>query len=196
MINMNVKGSRMFRILNSAALIACGLFVAIGCVDSTTPSNPESNDQPEPAVIHSENILGRVQQEKEQEKETQPKPTLLNRLKGVVDKAKEVGGGSLDSITESVGSGFQDSSEWSEESLNASMEWAQTYESMKSKGLTTAVNAGSWVFSEYQKGDTWTYKVVQISADAEAGVIEKNMNELGRDGWECFQLHQRTTKFI
>ena len=76
------------------------------------------------------------------------------------------------------------------------MKWAnETYEALKSKGLTTASNAGSWLTQDFKNMNAWEYKVVFIPSKQPADA-EKALNQLGADRWECFHVQPSASSLM
>lgn len=67
---------------------------------------------------------------------------------------------------------------------------SQAYESAKSQGLTAATSARDWLLDDLNSGFRWEYRVVS-SGEQETGKLESLLNELGRDGWQCFHVQER-----
>ena len=64
---------------------------------------------------------------------------------------------------------------------------SQAYESAKSKGQTATTSARDWILNDINSTNRWEYRVVPIS-DMEPTQLESRLNELGRDGWQCFHV--------
>lgn len=57
---------------------------------------------------------------------------------------------------------------------------ARTYESIGA----TATNAVDWVKQDWARTGTWKYKLATFAASDPA--LEAKLNDLGKEGWECF----------
>jgi hypothetical protein len=68
--------------------------------------------------------------------------------------------------------------------------WAhQTYYSMKEAGLTQATSSREWLLEEYNRPNTWEYKIIPVAlADGDPGALSAKLNELGAERWECFSV--------
>lgn len=76
-------------------------------------------------------------------------------------------------------------------------EWAnETFESLKSQGLTTAQSTSQWLGQDWKNMESWQYQIVIL--DGEPTEVARKLNELGEQGWECFEvtdLTETSTKF-
>lgn len=68
---------------------------------------------------------------------------------------------------------------------------SQSYESAKSQGLTAATNARDWLFDDLNSSNRWEYKII-TAAEGNPTQLERALNELGRDGWQCFHVHAQS----
>ncbi len=67
---------------------------------------------------------------------------------------------------------------------------SQAYESAKSQGLTAATSARDWVMDDLNSSNRWEYKIL-TSANGDPAQLERELNELGRDGWQCFHVQSQ-----
>lgn len=75
------------------------------------------------------------------------------------------------------------------DAADGTAEWANdVYKQLKDRGLTTANSAGQWVTEDYQSLGDWEYKIIKLDSDQSVEQSEKELNELGRSRWECFQV--------
>lgn len=128
----------------------------------------------------------------EQENET---PAEIPTEKGMLEKAGDLLGkaktkgaqaarGTGKWVSDTLGSAKQSS----EKTIENSMEWAtDTFNALKDQGLTTASNTTEWLSEDWSNMDRWEYKVIKLEA-MEPAVAASQLNELGSDGWECFQV--------
>lgn len=76
-------------------------------------------------------------------------------------------------------------------------EWAnETFESLKSQGLTSAQSTSQWLGQDWKNMESWQYQIVVL--DGEPADVARKLNELGEQGWECFEVTDLTstsTKF-
>ncbi len=68
---------------------------------------------------------------------------------------------------------------------------SQSYESAKSQGLTAATNARDWLFDDLNSSNRWEYKIL-TAAEGNPIQLERSLNELGRDGWQCFHVQAQS----
>ena len=132
-------------------------------------------------TVVAENSSPAVQQEGESANADDKKPDALSDeeegfLKGATDL--------LDKVQDKLGDAAESGSNTAEDT----MEWAgEMFKSLKDQGLTTANSTKEWVQSDWNRMGAWEYKVVQLS-DSPAEKIEKELNGLGDDRWECFHV--------
>ena len=76
-------------------------------------------------------------------------------------------------------------------------EWAnETFESLKAQGLTSAQSTSQWLGQDWKNMESWQYQIVIL--EGEPADVAKKLNELGEQGWECFEVTDLTstsTKF-
>ncbi|MDB4372252.1 hypothetical protein N9Z53_00615 [Mariniblastus sp.] len=112
-----------------------------------------------------------------------------------------------DAATKSVKSA-SDAGQWVQETLGDATksgaqsaadtwDWAnETFESLKSQGLTSAQSTSQWLGQDWKNMESWQYQIVVL--DGEPAEVAKKLNELGEQGWECFEVTDLTstsTKF-
>ena len=71
-------------------------------------------------------------------------------------------------------------------------------ESVKELKKTVAAlsnQTGALAGEEVEKILNYEYKVEDLKADASRGELEKSLNELGKDRWECFQLEKQPDRY-
>ncbi len=120
---------------------------------------------------------------------------LMGQASKLLSGAKEVGGqqvaetgkwlkGTWDGATDTTGSAVEGSLGWAN----------QTFKSLKDQGLTTASSTGQWLSEDWQNMESWQYKV--LAADSVPAVeLEDKLNELGKQGWECFSIDDQRMIF-
>ena len=64
---------------------------------------------------------------------------------------------------------------------------SQAYNSAKSQGQTAAGNARDWLLDDLNSNNRWEYKVI-VAAESDTTKLEIELNELGRQGWQCFHV--------
>lgn len=122
----------------------------------------------------------------------------------VLSKAGKMVG---DAASKSVKSA-SDAGQWVQETLgdatktgtksaSDTWEWAnETFESLKAQGLTSAQSTSQWLGQDWKNMESWQYQIVIL--DGEPADVAKKLNELGEQGWECFEVTDLTstsTKF-
>ncbi|MGI9497256.1 MAG: hypothetical protein ACR2NK_14455 [Mariniblastus sp.] len=106
-----------------------------------------------------------------------------------VKSASEAGQWVQDTLGDATQSGTQSAAD--------TWEWAnETFESLKSQGLTTAQSTSQWLGQDWKNMESWQYQIVIL--DGEPTEVARKLNELGEQGWECFEvtdLTETSTKF-
>lgn len=73
------------------------------------------------------------------------------------------------------------------EATSSATSWlGSLYKHAVSTGETSARSATDWVSEDVGKIGTWEYRVLEIRGGPTA--IEKRLNEMGRQRWECFAV--------
>ena len=189
-------------------LLATGLCFSLGCHNptATTTRAADSADAdlvvdadpvaPETAV--AESVVSEVETTQD-ETESQPK-----QEQGVLGKA----GNLLKQATNKGSQSAQDAGRWVQDQLGAAADtgeqtaeetwqWAnETFEFLKSQGMTTASDTSQWLGQDWNNMESWEYKVVTLGDTEES--LTSTLNELGKQGWECFEIETRTegTRFF
>lgn len=75
------------------------------------------------------------------------------------------------------------------------MEWAnETFQSLKDQGVTSASNTSDWLSEDWSNMESWEYKIEPLDSSTDVAALEKQLNELGKRGWDCF--HIDSTKML
>ena len=108
---------------------------------------------------------------------------LMDLATNLVKKAQDLGGDAMDQANDKGAE---------------TVDWVnQMYQSLKDRGLTTAKDATEWVQEDFSNLNAVEYKILQTTmTDVEE--FETQMNELGKNRWECFHVQERdgTTTFF
>ena len=106
-----------------------------------------------------------------------------------VSSASEAGKWVQETLGDATKSGTQSAAD--------TWEWAnETFESLKSQGLTSAQSTSQWLGQDWKNMESWQYQIVVL--DGEPTEVAQKLNELGEQGWECFDVNELTstsTKF-
>ncbi|MEL7500274.1 MAG: hypothetical protein AAFN77_21945 [Planctomycetota bacterium] len=132
-----------------------------------------------------------AQESAEQEKEPasgdstdEPPSNLLGKASDLFQKATK----SSSDSAQAAGGWIQDKLNGATESSGDAVAWAnQTFESLKAKGLTTASDTSEWLTTDWNNMESWEYKIIS-SASMDNAELESKLNELGAQGWECFDV--------
>ncbi len=78
---------------------------------------------------------------------------------------------------------------------NGNRYWEQAkelYEKARESGEKVPENIKEWIKEDIKKIGTWEYKIVLIDSKRS---IEKELNELGKERWECFWIERKENGF-
>ena len=184
--------------LSKHFIVAAGMMViGFGCSEAGPISAPASGivaeasaiaepvNQPATPAVKNEPVNTALQQEDEGK-------GIFGKARDLYDKSKKAAEMSnkaqqwLSDAIDDTGTGAADKGE-------AAMKWAnKMFKSLKDQGLTTADDAQQWLSDDLKNMDSWQYKIIQITLDAPEKV-EKQLNEIGSKGWECFHVTQAGT---
>ena len=124
----------------------------------------------------------------EQEKESKG---LFGKARDLYDKSKKV--------TEMSNKAQQWLSDTIDETGAAdagedAMDWANNmFKSLKDQGLTTAGTAQEWLSEDLKNMNGFQYKVIRLTASDSPEKLEKELNQLGSSGWECFHVSENSS---
>jgi hypothetical protein len=116
-------------------------------------------------------------------------------VSGAVEKAHQA----FDNVKSSGAVKFDEAKKWLTDVAHQAAEtggatagdaatWANDlYNSLKEKGLTTAGSATEWLSDDIRNMGAFEYKVITLDGRDPARV-EKQLNELGQQRWECFHV--------
>lgn len=116
---------------------------------------------------------------------------VLEKAGDLFDRAKSTTGstakGAKDWVQDKIGGAADASSAATQDTVK----WAtDTFESLKSQGLTTANDASEWLSQDWKNMESWEYHIVVMSGKSD-GDITTELNELGKHGWECYEVSDR-----
>ncbi len=64
----------------------------------------------------------------------------------------------------------------------------ELYEKAKESGEKVPEDIKDWIKEDINKIGTWEYKIAFLDAESN---LEKELNKLGKDRWECFWIEKR-----
>ena len=191
--------------LSVAAWLA-GVLAAVmlsGCGNVSTVSSPA---QSTPAVeVEATSVISQTDSTPVVPAEQSGEPTAPNteeNASGIMGKAGEL----LNSAKQASGAQVAETGQWLQGAWNGasdttgnavegSLDWAnQTFKSLKDQGLTTASSTGQWLSDDWQNMESWQYKVIATES-IPAEQLEAKLNELGKQGWECFSIDDQRMIF-
>lgn len=111
--------------------------------------------------------------------------SLMGKAKNFMKKAQSAGSNSVQSATGWV----QDQMGNAQNRTNDAMDWAnETFQSLKAQGLTSAESTSDWLISDWKNMESWEYEVVSMGDATGSETLKSKLNELGKQGWECFHV--------
>ena len=105
-------------------------------------------------------------------------------LKQAKDTTGQTAIGAKDWVQDKIGGATDASTVAAQDTLK----WAtETFESLKSQGLTTANNTSEWLSQDWKNMESWEYEI-QTFKNASDGQKSEKLNSLGKNGWECYHV--------
>lgn len=154
----------------------------------TSPSTTTGSSTPKPITA--------VQEQTQEQEAAKAAGGVLDKAAGLLEKAKQaaptVGG-----TKKWFGDQITGASEATGDTAEATSKWiAETYKSLKDSGLTTADSAQEWLKDDWKNIGAWDYKVIImpiVTGKESAAEVEQQLNELGSDRWQCFNVSPNAT---
>ena len=159
-------------------LLVVGVLACLGCQRDAVKAEPVTQT---PAVTSTETQRDNGIQDND--------PDVLQQAADLLNQTKDASGNfSVKKAADWMKDQLDDAAEAGGSTAEGSLDWAnEMYESLKKQGLTTAGSTTEWVAQDWRKMGVWEYKVVQLE-DLSPIEIEKKLNELGKQRWECFHV--------
>jgi len=176
------------------AVVACS-----GCSDGTVTSdfaNESALSESEVAGEPSPTPTTLTQQSDELPAAAQQESSrLMDKASKLLSGAKQVSGKQVEKTGEWIKGAWDGASDSTGNAVEGSLDWAnQTFKTLKDQGLTTASSTGQWLNEDWQNMESWQYKVVAVNS-VPAEQLEAKLNELGKQGWECFSIDDQQMIF-
>jgi len=107
-----------------------------------------------------------------------------NLLKQAKDTTGETAMEAKDWMQDKIGGATDATSAAAQDTL----QWAtDTFESLKSQGLTTANDTSEWLSQDWKNMESWEYTILAFGQESDEAKTEK-LNTLGKNGWECYHV--------
>ena len=120
---------------------------------------------------------------------------LLGRAGELLSGAKQVTGQQAAETGQWLKGAWDGATDSTSGAVDGSLDWAnETFKSLKEQGLTTASSTGQWLSEDWQKMESFQYKVLPTDS-VPADELENKLNELGSLGWECFSIDDERMVF-
>lgn len=146
------------------------ILLAIGCSQETTLSANDAFAATAEAPV--------VQQTDSETPAEQTTGSYSQKLAAALEKAAAAKDAVVDQLSAAGEAGGQTASD--------SMAWAtEMYNSLKEQGMTKADNTQQWLANDWKHAGAWEYHVVTLASGSD---IAAQLNELGKERWECFQV--------
>ena len=117
----------------------------------------------------------------------------------VTSSAAQKAGDLLKQAKDTTGETAIDAKDWMQEKISGAagatsdaagdtLKWAtDTFESLKSQGLTTASDTSEWLSQDWKNMESWEYTIASFAQGNDEEKSEK-LNALGKHGWECYHV--------
>ena len=126
--------------------------------------------------------------EQVQEKAGESEQGIMQKASDLINQAKSKSASAAKGTGQWVQDQLGNAAESGEQAVTESWNWAnETFQSLKDQGLTTASDTSEWLSQDWDNIDSWEYKVVVIG-DLANESLAKELNEHGKEGWECFHI--------
>ena len=182
-------------------MFAGALLVALGCGE--TSGQPDLKSVADADIVESpasKNEVHHVQGTTEEPITSESQDSdngVLQTAGELFQKAQSKGGSTAAGASRWVKDKLGNATTASEKTAEESWKWANdTFESLKSQGLTTANSTSEWLGQDWNNMDSWQYKIATLTGTEQE--LASQLNELGRQGWECFNTEQHAdgTRFF
>jgi len=189
----------------AATVLAIASLVSTGCSDPsvTTQSAVQASatitNASEPTESKTSLSLA-ASELSDQTPVTQQEPAtessgLLGKAGKLLDSAKQATGQQASDTGQWLKGAWDGASDSTGNAVDGSLDWAnQTFKTLKDQGLTTASSTGQWLSEDWQNMESFQYKVLPTNS-VPADELEDKLNELGKQGWECFSVDDQRMIF-
>ena len=175
------------------ALVTC-----LGCSDGSVggeSATGHESPETESAIQTNPTPTALTQQSGEPVPAQQESSGLMNQAGKLLSGAKQASGKQVEKTGEWIKGAWDGASDSTGSAVEGSLDWAnQTFKTLKDQGLTTASSTGQWLNEDWQNMESWQYKVLPTSS-VPAEQLEAKLNELGKQGWECFSIDDKRMIF-
>jgi hypothetical protein len=186
-------------------LILSGILAAtflIGCSAEPDVMNDPIPAKSTPVAMKATSSSPPATQVQDQQQGAVPNktPGILDQAAGqaadLLDKAKSAGP-MVGQTKKWLGDQIAGASDATGQTAEATSKWiADTYKTLKDSGMTTADSAQEWLREDWKNIGAWDYKVIImpiVTSPESAAEVEKQLNELGSERWQCFNVSPNAT---
>lgn len=180
-------------ILLTAAIICSGCGDASGQIEaSVSEPLPVSESQTVSTTVAASQQAAELPAPATQEADS---PGLLSKAGKMLSDAKKAGGQQAADTGQWLKGAWDGAAESGSQAADGTLDWAnKTFKSLKDQGLTTASSTGQWLSDDWQNMESWQYKVFPANS-VPPEELENKLNELGKQGWECFSVDDQRMIF-
>ena len=188
----------------AATVLAIAALTGSGCSDSgpLADSNAEglAAATASCSAVGSQTLLPTAIEPSDQspqtsQQESSESPGLMDQAGQLLSGAKQITGQQAADTGEWLKGAWDGASDSTGSAVDGSLDWAnETFKSLKDQGLTTASSTGQWLSEDWQNMESWQYKVLPAGT-VPADELEAKLNELGKQGWECFSVDDQKLIF-
>jgi len=205
-----IETAPFVRRINLVAFIIFASLATIGCSDSSENVLIATSNEPATVVPAPEpTITPATMQQVPEPQDPTPEASVQQDANGdatevgdgetvlgiaarLFGKAKSKSGTTATGASQWVQDKLSGAADASSQSADDTLKWAnETFESLKSQGLTTAQSTSEWLGQDYNNMESWEYKVVTLKGTDEE--LATQLNELGKVGWDCFNTESNPT---
>ena len=165
--------------------------------ESSVQQPPLVTEDPGSGEFKALSNVAVIQQSEQLPAEAAPQETtgLMGHAGKLLSDAQEATGQQASNTGQWLQGAWNGASDSTGDAVDGSLDWAnETFKSLKDRGLTTADSTGQWLSEDWQNMESWQYKVVATST-VPSEELEDKLNELGKQGWECFSIDDQRMIF-
>ena len=197
---------RLWFSVNQLTIVICSVVVIVaatccGCSEGTVTSESATESELSETEVASQleptptALIQQSQQSSELPVAKQESSGLMDKAGKLLSGAKQASGKQVEKTGEWIKGAWDGASDSTGNAVEGSLDWAnQTFKTLKDQGLTTASSTGQWLNEDWQNMESWQYKVVAANT-VPAEQLEAKLNELGKQGWECFSIDDQRMIF-
>ena len=181
------------------AVILLGLAVScstlLGCQQQDVAGQAQAVDGKKSQAQEPEaEIIEEIDEPAESPEELVDDEEVWTRITRLYEQAKSSGTTAAGSASEWLSEMYGQADDWRNGATASTLKWVEeSYAEAQRRGETTATSAKEWVMGDLRRVGTWEYKTLVLPTDKPED-IERELNALGADRWECFWVDKQGTQ--